>query len=61
MGVARDHLIFVDSNGVIHAGREEGMNEYRARFAVDTDRRTTGELWSGPQDGATAELRPLVD
>ena len=27
MGVARDHLIFVDRNGVIHAGREEGMNE----------------------------------
>ncbi len=27
MGVARDHLLFVDSKGVIYAGREEGMNE----------------------------------
>jgi malate dehydrogenase (oxaloacetate-decarboxylating)(NADP+) len=47
MGVARDHLIFVDRNGVIHAGREEGMNEYKARFAVATDRRTLAEAMEG--------------
>ncbi len=47
MGVARDHLMFVDSNGVIHAGREEGMNEYKARFAVATDRRTLAEAMEG--------------
>ena len=47
MGVARNHLIFVDSDGVIHAGREEGMNEYKARFAVDTELRTLAEAMEG--------------
>jgi malate dehydrogenase (oxaloacetate-decarboxylating)(NADP+) len=47
MGVTRDHLLFVDSKGVIYSGREEGMNEYKARFAVDTDRRTLAEALEG--------------
>ena len=47
MGITRDHLIFVDSKGVIHEGREEGMNEYKARFAVATDRRTLAEAMKG--------------
>jgi len=47
MGVARNHLTFVDSEGVIHAGREKGMNEYKARFAIDTDLRTLAEAMEG--------------
>ena len=47
MGVTREHLMFVDSKGVIHEGREEGMNEYKARFAVSTDRRTLAEALEG--------------
>ncbi|MCH8811752.1 MAG: NADP-dependent malic enzyme [Gemmatimonadetes bacterium] len=47
MGVTREHLMFVDSKGVIHEGREEGMNEYKARFAVATDRRTLAEALEG--------------
>ena len=60
MGVARDHLIFVDSDGVIHAGREVGMNEYKARFAVDTDRRTLAEAMEGADVLVGLSVRGLV-
>ncbi len=60
MGVTRDHLIFVDSNGVIHAGREEGMNEYKARFAVATDRRTLAEAMEGADVLVGLSVRGLV-
>jgi len=60
MGVTRDHLIFVDSNGVIHEGREEGMNEYKARFAVDTDRRTLAEAMDGADVFVGLSVKGLV-
>ena len=60
MGVARDHLIFVDRNGVIHAGREEGMNEYKARFAVATERRTLAEAMEGADVLIGLSVRGLV-
>ena len=37
----------VDSRGVIYAGRTEGMNEYKARFAQETEARTLTEALSG--------------
>ena len=60
MGVARDHLIFVDREGVIHAGREDGMNEYKARFAVDTDLRTLAEAVKGADVLVGLSARGLV-
>ncbi len=60
MGVARDHLMFVDSKGVIHAGREEGMNEYKARFAVETDRRTLADALEGADVLLGLSARGLV-
>ena len=60
MGVARDHLMFVDSEGVIHVGREEGMNEYKARIAVDTDRRTLAEAMEGADVFVGLSVRGLV-
>jgi len=47
MGLTRGNLTFVDRIGVIHEGREEGMNEYKARFAVATGRRTLAEALEG--------------
>jgi malate dehydrogenase (oxaloacetate-decarboxylating)(NADP+) len=47
LGVERGNILMCDSKGVIHAGREEGMNEYKARFAVETDRRTLEEAVRG--------------
>ena len=60
MGVARDHLLFVDSKGVIYAGREEGMNEYKARFAASTDRRTLAEAMKGADVFLGLSVRGLV-
>jgi malate dehydrogenase (oxaloacetate-decarboxylating)(NADP+) len=43
LGARREHMVVVDSIGVVYAGRAERMNPYKARFAADTDLRTLGE------------------
>jgi malate dehydrogenase (oxaloacetate-decarboxylating)(NADP+) len=47
LGVPRTHMLIVDSKGVIHEGRTEGMNEYKAPYAVATDARTLAEAMKG--------------
>ncbi|TVP53814.1 MAG: NADP-dependent malic enzyme [Gemmatimonadales bacterium] len=47
LGVPRENIFQVDSTGVIHSGRAEGMNKYKARFAHDTDYRTLSDVLSG--------------
>ncbi len=47
IGVVRQNVLIVDSKGVIHEGRQEGMNEYKARFAVPTACRTLEEAVAG--------------
>ncbi len=47
LGVPRDQIFLVDSKGVIHRDREEGMNEYKRRFAPDTERRTLQDAMDG--------------
>ena len=39
LGVKPENLIMCDSRGVIYKGREAGMNQYKERFAVDTQHR----------------------
>lgn len=46
-GARREQILMCDSKGVIHAGREVGMNEYKARFAVETDARTLADAMLG--------------
>jgi malate dehydrogenase (oxaloacetate-decarboxylating)(NADP+) len=46
-GARRENITMVDSRGVIHAGRTEGMNEYKARFAKETDARTLSDAMKG--------------
>ncbi len=43
LGVRREHVTMVDTRGVIYAGRTEGMNPYKARFAVETPLRTLAD------------------
>lgn len=43
LGVRKDNLIMVDSNGVIYKGRAEGMNPYKAEFALETSARNLEE------------------
>ena len=47
LGVTKENILISDSVGVIYEGREERMNEYKAPFAVKTDRRTLTEAMEG--------------
>ena len=40
MGLNKDNVIMCDSRGVIYKGREDGMNEWKEKYAVQTNART---------------------
>ena len=46
-GVKREHIMMLDSKGVIYKGRKEGMNKYKEEFVIDTDRRTLADAVRG--------------
>ena len=60
VGVLRENILMVDSKGVIYAGREEGMNEYKEPFAIKTDRRTLEEAMHGADVFIGLSIRGLV-
>nr|WP_237132055.1 NADP-dependent malic enzyme [Pseudohongiella sp. O18] len=43
MGVRKDNVRMLDRNGVIYKGRQEGMNPWKEKFAVDTEDRTLSD------------------
>ena len=47
LGVAAENLLMLDSRGVIHHQREEGMNQYKSEFAIPTSARTLDEALQG--------------
>ncbi len=47
LGVRRENVILVDTKGVVYRGRTEGMNQWKAEFAVDTRLRTLEEAMVG--------------
>lgn len=47
LGARRENIMLVDTKGVVYEGRTAGMNEYKARFAVDTDARTLSDAVRG--------------
>ena len=46
-GARRANITMLDSRGVIYAGRQEGMNEYKARFTRETEARTLEDAMQG--------------
>jgi malate dehydrogenase (oxaloacetate-decarboxylating)(NADP+) len=46
MGVKHENALLCDSKGVIHAGRD-GLNQWKAAHAADTDRRSLAEALDG--------------
>lgn len=40
LGIQQKNLILCDTKGVIYKGRKEGMNDYKARLAAETEART---------------------
>ncbi|MBI4905930.1 MAG: phosphate acetyltransferase [Acidobacteria bacterium] len=47
LGVRRENITMCDTHGVIHEGRAEGMNQYKARFAKKTEARTLTDAMVG--------------
>lgn len=47
LGVKRENIVMVDTKGVVYAGRAEGMNPYKARFALNTNLRTLKQALEG--------------
>ena len=47
LGVARENILMLDSRGVIHHQREDGMNIYKTEFAIPTNARTLHDALQG--------------
>ncbi|MCJ7795866.1 MAG: NADP-dependent malic enzyme, partial [Thermoleophilia bacterium] len=47
LGVKPENMLLVDSRGVIHDGRKDGMNKYKAQFARKTSARTLADALQG--------------
>ena len=47
MGMPHENLMICDTRGVIHQGREQGMNQWKSAHAVDTEARTLEDAMSG--------------
>ncbi len=47
LGVRRENVVMVDTKGVIHAGRREGMNRWKQEFASTTRARTLADAFEG--------------
>jgi malate dehydrogenase (oxaloacetate-decarboxylating)(NADP+) len=47
MGVKDENVILCDRTGVIYEGREKGMNQWKSKHAVKTDKRTLEEALDG--------------
>ena len=63
LGLRHDNIIVTDAKGVVYAGRTEGMDDNKARYAVKTDARKLGEIipgcrhFSRPVGGQRAHAR----
>jgi len=47
LGVKKENVFMVDTKGIIHDDRTDAVNEYKARFSVNTERRTLSEALDG--------------
>jgi malate dehydrogenase (oxaloacetate-decarboxylating)(NADP+) len=47
LGVKAENILLVDRRGVIYKGRQDGMNPYKEKIAVDTDARTLADAMNG--------------
>jgi malate dehydrogenase (oxaloacetate-decarboxylating)(NADP+) len=47
LGVKRENIMMCDSSGVIYKGRPKNMNEFKEKYAVETDKRTITDALKG--------------
>ena len=43
LGARRENILLIDTRGVVYKGRVEWMNQYKERFAVETDKRSLAD------------------
>jgi malate dehydrogenase (oxaloacetate-decarboxylating)(NADP+) len=60
LGVRREHVLLVDTVGVVWEGRTEKMNAYKQRFARDTPLRTLAEAVKGADVFAGVAVKDLL-
>jgi len=60
LGVKRENVTMVDTKGVVHAGRKEGMNPWKQEFAVETRARTLAEAVEGADVLLGCSVKGLV-
>ena len=60
LGVRPERLLLVDTKGVIHKGRTEGMNSYKERFAQETPLRSLAEAMQGADVFLGCSVKGLV-
>lgn len=68
-GMSANNILMLDSKGVIHTGRDD-LNQYKALFAIDTDRRQLEDAivdadaflgLSGPDLLSAEQLKTMAD
>jgi malate dehydrogenase (oxaloacetate-decarboxylating)(NADP+) len=47
MGVKKENITLCDTKGVVYIGRKDGMNEWKAKYAVETHNRTIAHAMVG--------------
>jgi malate dehydrogenase (oxaloacetate-decarboxylating)(NADP+) len=60
LGAKKENIIMCDSRGVIYKGRQEGMNEFKERYAADTQARTLAEAMVGADVFAGLSVANIV-
>ncbi len=60
LGVRRENVMLCDSKGVVYAGRTDGMNPYKEKFAVETDCRTLEDALKGADVFAGCSVANVV-
>ncbi len=47
LGLRKENVVLVDHVGVVYEGREQDMNAYKGRYAIDTDARSLDDVIDG--------------
>jgi malate dehydrogenase (oxaloacetate-decarboxylating)(NADP+) len=61
LGVRRENVIMVDTKGVVHRGRTEGMNPWKQEFASETKARTLSQAVEGADVLLGCSVKGMVD
>jgi malate dehydrogenase (oxaloacetate-decarboxylating)(NADP+) len=60
LGVRRENIMMCDSKGVIYDGRTEGMNPYKQRYAVKTNKRSVAEALDGADAFVGVSVKGII-